>query len=74
MSVIPWALAQHSERIAPVCVLQVLSATPDQPSARPSRTKRQSCALSSMNNGFRADTAWTSIRCASRSYGNGCST
>ena len=56
MSVMPWALAQQSERRRPVWVLHVLSATPDQPSSRPSRTNRQSWALSSMNSGLRADT------------------
>ncbi len=67
MSGMPWALAQHMLRIAPDCVLHVFSATPDQPSERPRRTSRQSWALSSRNNGLRAETPWTSMRLASRS-------
>ena len=40
--------------------------TPDQPSSRPCRTWRQSCALSSRNSGLRADTLWASMRGESR--------
>ena len=67
ISVIPCPFAQHRLSNAPVCVLQVFSATPVHPNERPSRTSRQSWALSSINSGLRADTLCTSIRCSSSS-------
>ena len=67
ISVIPCAFAQHALNSAPLCVLHVFSATPVQPSSRPSLIMRQSCALSSRNSGLRADTLWTSMRCCSSS-------
>ena len=57
MSVMPCVFAQHRLSSAPVSVLQVFSATPVQPNSRPSRTNRQSCALSSRKSGLRALTA-----------------
>src|SRR5205823_14970290 len=41
-----WALAQQQLSRAPVSVLQVFRATPDQPNSRPSLTNRQSWARS----------------------------
>ena len=64
---IPCAFAQQALSSAPVCVLQVFSATPVQPNSRPRRITRQSCALSSRNSGLRAETLCTSMPCASRS-------
>ena len=57
ISAMSWARAQQSERIAPVCVLHVFSATPVQPSDWPSFTNRQLWALSSMKSGFRCGNA-----------------
>ena len=69
MICMPCALAQQPLKSAPLWVLQVFSATPVQPSSRPSRMSFQLCALSSRNSGLREEIARTSIGFFSKSYG-----